>query len=538
MESTEAAYQREYRRRRKANGGARLTQPVVAVAEPEPSVVGVSWPSDPAGAIQAWAIASLKVPPGHPAAGKPLELPQFIIDFFRDALADGIFEAGLFCARKQAKSAAIAVLLLAHLAEDGPLRSPGFRAGAVSVSKEKAVELWQQCRDIASASGLEGIFFGKVPRVVSSRFGRAEFLSADASSGHSSSFDVSIIDELGIMHERDRELLSGMISATSAKNGRLLCISILGRSPLSAEMVDRAGRPGTVIHLHQAKADCGLFDRDEWRKANPALGQIKSFQYMEFAADRAASTPSEEASFRSHHLNQPVGVSQEMICGIDRWVLCETKPRPDRTGPVHIGVDLGGSTSLSAIALFWPTCSRLEVYVAAGSDPDLATRGRRDGVGDRYERMESRGELRTFGGRVTPCAPLLEWVAELTAEEQVVAVVADRYRESEFRDAMDAAGVSWRTEFRAQGSGQHGSEDIRSFQKSVEGGTLRPGQSLALSSAIRDSVIRYDQNNNPSLEKARTKGRIDPLSAAVLAVGAGSRAAVPEAEVSYFHIPI
>ena len=50
MESTEAAYQREYRRRRKANGGARLTQPVVAVAEPEPHA-GVPWPDDPAGAV-------------------------------------------------------------------------------------------------------------------------------------------------------------------------------------------------------------------------------------------------------------------------------------------------------------------------------------------------------------------------------------------------------------------------------------------------------------------------------------------------------
>ena len=45
-------------------------------------------------------------------------------------------------------------------------------------------------------------------------------------------------------------------------------------------------------------------------------------------------------------------------------------------------------------------------------------------------------------------------------------------------------------------------------------------------------------NGNPSLNKGRQRGRIDVLSAAVLAIGAGSRAAVPEAEVSFYHIPL
>ena len=63
--------------------------------------------------------------------------------------------------------------------------------------------------------------------------------------------------------------------------------------------------------------------------------------------------------------------------------------------------------------------------------------------------------------------------------------------------------------------------------------TLRPGENLLISSAIADSIIRYDGNGNPALDKARRKGRIDALSAAVLAVGAGERAtARPQSEWS------
>ena len=71
--------------------------------------------------------------------------------------------------------------------------------------------------------------------------------------------------------------------------------------------------------------------------------------------------------------------------------------------------------------------------------------------------------------------------------------------------------------------GMDGSADVRSFQRKVESGELRPGESLLLASAIAESRLRYDGNGNGALDKGRAKGRIDALSAAVIAVGLGSR---------------
>ena len=49
--------------------------------------------------------------------------------------------------------------------------------------------------------------------------------------------------------------------------------------------------------------------------------------------------------------------------------------------------------------------------------------------------------------------------------------------------------------------------------------------SLLLESAIKESIIRKDGNGNPALDKRRGSGRIDALSASIIAVGLGSRPA-------------
>ena len=96
-------------------------------------------------------------------------------------------------------------------AHKGPLRRPGLRIGTVSVTREKAGELLTQCREIAEASELAGLEFMRTPSpgmVRGADSTTADFLSADKSSGHASGFDLSIVDELGLMRERDHALVT------------------------------------------------------------------------------------------------------------------------------------------------------------------------------------------------------------------------------------------------------------------------------------------------------------------------------------------
>ena len=183
------------------------------------------FPADPATALAEWSRTKLKIPPGHPNAGKPLILPDYIVSFVDDVFKNR--ESLLCIGRKNAKSAGVAVFLLARLC--GPLRIPGYRAGVTSVTKEKAGELKRLMEQIAEASGLQGLQFLRSPapgHVVSAWGGRCDILSADKSSGMASGYDDALIDELGLLDEKHRELVSGMRSAISARDGRFIALSI------------------------------------------------------------------------------------------------------------------------------------------------------------------------------------------------------------------------------------------------------------------------------------------------------------------------
>ncbi len=255
-------------------------------------------------ALARWSRDALKVPPGHPLAGEPLALPDYGVAFIADALTHR--ESLLAIARKNAKSAVVAVYLLARLV--GPLRfeGGGYRGGVASVNRDKSAELWLQAEAVAKASGLEAIRFGKVPRCMVSPWGEVSFLSADKSAGHASGFDDSVIDDLGLFVERDRGLVNGMRSALGARNGRFIALSIMGDAPFTRELVERRAESDVAVHLYQAPADAPLDDVAAWHAANPGLAAgIKSMAYMEAEARRALATPADQAFFRAHDLNQP-----------------------------------------------------------------------------------------------------------------------------------------------------------------------------------------------------------------------------------------
>ena len=506
-----AAYMREYRRRRagaKRPGPARIPP----------------WPSDPAGALATWCRKVLKVPPGHRRAGRPLELPGYGVAFIRDALRHR--EAFLCVGRKNAKSAIVAAYLLARLV--GPLRTAGYRAGVCSVNREKAGELKQQMEGIAAASNLEGLDFRKSPapgRVVSAT-GAVDILSADKSAGHASGFDDAICDELGLFSERDRALVNGMRSSTSAKDGRFIALSIQGDAPFTAELIERANDPAVALHLYRAPDDCTLDDEAAWHAANPGIAAgIKSADYMRDEARRVLATPADQATFRAFDLNQPQDPGREMVCTVVDWEALLTGEPPARSGRCVVGIDIGESSSMSGLVAVWPDTGRAEIFAAFADTPNLLDRGMGDGVGELYSRMHERGELTVYAGRVVPPGAFLQDCAARLSGERIIAAGADRFRRAAVVTALEGAKLRWPMEWRGQGASAtaDGSADVRAFQTWVLTGRLRPTASLVMASAIKESAVYRDKLGNPALLKHRAKGRIDALSAGVIAVGLAER---------------
>ena len=497
-------YMRDYRRRKKAER--------VVVSAPIYSL-----PDDPVGALAAWAKATLVVPPGHPLAGQPMVLHAFAEDFLRagwDAQ-----ESALAVARKNSKSAICAVLALGHLV--GPLRTAGWRGAVASVSKEKASELRNQVAAIAEASKLPDITIRQAPypgRIISST-GTLETLASERTAGHSSSFDLVVIDETGLMPERSRELLAGLRSSVSAKAGRVIHISVRGDSPLFGEILDN---PAVISRIYAAPEGCEIDDRAAWAAANPALGLIKQVAYMEKEVERIRGAPHDEPSFRAFDLNQTLDPTREMICTPDDLRGCFVDELPPRQGPAYVGLDFGEATSATAAVAVWPATGRFESWMAFGDTPSLVERQRRDSAP--YVAMEARGELRTYLGRVVRPEAFLGDVQTDLAEVRVESAAADSYKDSETRDYFDRAAVRWPIDFRRVGAGKDGGKDIRAFQRLVIQSRLHMVNNLSLATAISKSTLRRDGNGNPGLDRANSRGRIDVLSAAVIACGLAEHA--------------
>lgn len=211
-----------------------------------------------------------------------------------------------------------------------------------------------------------------------------------------------------------------------------------------------------------------------------------------------------------------------MLLHVDEWLKVETIELPPRSGPVVVGLDLGGSSSMTAAAAYWPATGRVEAWGWFPSQPSLLTRGQADGVGGRYVEMAERGELAVLGDATVPVAGWVSEVMRRLEGETVAAILADRFKASELSEAFRAAGVNAPIVWRGFGW-RDGSEDIDRFRRAVFDGHVAAAPSLLLRAALADAVLLRDPAGSSKLAKGRSTGRIDPAAAAVLAVAEGAR---------------
>ena len=518
-----AAYMRDWRR------GQRLRKGVTGAAAKALARQAVTAP-DMAAALE-WIGDTLKVPSG-PLAGRPFVIEPWQAEWLLAASQTQIREAGLSIARKNGKSGVIAAVLLAHLL--GPLNRWDWRGVVTSLTGPLALELRTAIEGTAKMSGIyDQLRLVKSPppgQLWGLNDAHVRFLAADKATGHAIGADHAIIDEAGLLQENQRALWNALKSSISGRNGKFWCISIQGDGPMFAEMEAKDG--ARTVHWKRCQADpqMDISDPAAWHAANPGLASgIKSIEYMQDQADHVAVTPGDEAHFRAYDLNQSVDPHKESIVSVGEYMKCVTDapPKLGAGGDIVVGLDLGGSVSMTSGVALDPANGAMLVRGAFGDDPPLSQRAKADRVGTRYDVMVRRGELRLYPGRITPMVPFIrDFFEEVSSYGRVVVIGCDRFRKAELEQALSDAGIPSHVGivFRGQGAGAtaDGTRDVREFQKAIRAGRYRLAESPMLELAIASSVLRYDGAGNPALDKRHTNARIDALSAAVIAAGLGA----------------
>ena len=281
--------------------------------------------------------------------------------------------------------------------------------------------------------------------------------------------------------------------------------------------------------IHAAGKDDPPFQKASWAKACPSLrsGMPSLLAEIKAEADRAKKNPSLLPSFKALRLNLGTApVARNHVLDAETWQAAESST-VERAGPHVLALDLGDGAAQSAAAGYWRRTGRLEALAAFPGVPhSLKERGLRDGVAALYARCEERGELFTTPGRAVDVGLLLRRV--LASWGRPVAIVADRYRETDLRQALDAVHFPQAALIlRGQGF-KDGAEDVRLFRRGVLDGEVQPLPSLLLRAAFAEAVTLADPAGNEKLAKGaeggrRKRARDDAAAAAILAVAEGAR---------------
>ena len=523
---TDPALMRQYNRDRQRE--SRKRDKAAAAVPSVPALVAHGAP-DMALALE-WIGDTLKVPSG-PLAGRPFVIEPWQAEWLLAASQPSIREAGLSIARKNGKSGLIAAMLLAYLV--GPLNRWDWRGVVTSLTGPLALELRTAIEGTAKMSGIEGLRTVKSPppgQLWGMNDAHVRFLAADKATGHAIGADLALIDEAGLLQENQRALWNALKSSISGRNGKFWCISIQGDGPMFGELEAKDG--ARTVHWRRWQADpkMEISDPAAWDAANPGLASgIKSIEYMQDQSDHVAVTPGDEAHFRAYDLNQSVDPHKESIVSVGEYMRCVTDapPKLGAGGDIVVGLDLGGSVSMTSGVALDPANGAMLIRGAFGDDPPLSKRAKADRVGTRYDVMVRRGELRLYPGKITPVVPFIrDFFEEVSSYGRVVVIGCDRFRKAELEQALDDAGIPSHVGivFRGQGAGAtaDGTRDVREFQKAIRAGRYQLAESPMLELAIANSVLRYDGAGNPALDKRHTNARIDALSAAVIAAGLGA----------------
>lgn len=480
-------------------------------------------------------LESLSVPEGT-RAGRRLKLAPFQKAFVRGALAPKTTAAALSVGRGNGKSALSAGLALAELLgvwDQQPRREILLAAR----TRDQAQVAWNFAAGLSQSLPVdkqEKLRFRRGSKLeieyAGDGGGLLRVIAADGKSILGSAPTLALLDERGHW-ERDKgdSLEHALLSGLGKRGGRALIISTSAADdshPFSKWLDEE--QEGVYRQEHRPPPGIPADDLESLLLANPGskAGIGSSQEWLLAQARRAiARGGSALTSFRLYNRNERVsGETRDLLLTVDQWLSCETADLPPRQGAVVIGVDLGGSASMTAAAFYWPETGRLECLGCFPSKPDLLTRGQADGVGSRYVEMKDRGELSTLGDATVPVSPWLIETLRHVAGLQIAAIVADRYKQSELGEAIDRSGIRAPIVWRGQGF-RDGGEDCERFRRACFDGKVKAAPSLLLRSAFADAVCLRDPANNLKLAKARSNGRIDAAAASVLAVAEGARIA-------------
>ena len=481
--------------------------------------------------VMAFAEKYLVVPEGQ-LVGQPIRIATFQESFIRSVYDNPVQtrRAVLSKARKNAKSATIAILLLASLI--GPERMQNAQIIAAAMTRDQAGLIYSLARKMLGPNPALSVllqFSDSAKRIRATKNGsQFKAISSDAASAHGLSPRIVILDEAGQIVGPVSPFVDALTSAQGAYDDPLMIVistQAANDADLLSTWIDEARDsqdPATVVHLYAADKDADLMDEEQWAHANPALGLFRSRADLSDQLQRAARMPATEASARNLLLNQRI-TTRKLFVAPSLWKEAAHAIDHDLflRVPVSLGLDLSMRNDLTAAVLAAKddrNVIHLKPFVFCPED-GIREKEIRDKAP--YSAWASAGHMILVPGRVID----VEWLAMFLAQEtdgMVLSEIAfDRWGIESFKQGCARAGWEPSCPWAPVGQGfKDFSPRLVSFSNALLAGRIAHGGHPLLAYAASNAIATTDPAGNQKLDKAQSSARIDPLVAAVMAAHA------------------
>lgn len=483
-------------------------------------------------------IETVCVIPEGALVGQKLRLAEFQEAFFYSVYDNPAKtrRAIFSIARKNAKSATIATIVLLHLAGPEAVLNSQIVSGAMSRDQAAlvfalAAKMVQQSELLQSRVKINPS--GK--KLLGLRMNvEYKALSAEAKTTHGLSPVLAILDEIGQIKGPQDDFIDAVTTSQGA-HAQPMLIALSTQAATDADLLsqwlddaERSQDPRIICHLYAALPDAGIMDEEGWRMANPALGLFRSLDDLVEQAKQAVRMPSVENTFRNLILNQRVAVTAPFIsravwkaCAGD-WTDFDTKTQ------LFGGLDLSGTTDLTSLALIGKIGEHWHSQIYFWTPEDgLEERAKRDRVP--YDLWAKQGLLRLTPGRTVDYEHVARDILDICDGLNVHSIGFDRWRIDLLAKEFSRLGVD--TTVAKKDGGKlplvpHGqgfkdfSPAMDVFEAELVNGRFRHDATDVLTMCAGNAVVIKDQAGNRKLDKTKATGRIDGIVATTMAFGA------------------
>lgn len=431
-------------------------------------------------------------------------------------------EAFIYVPKKNGKTELAAGMALTSFFRDGEL---GGEIYAAAAKKDQAKLVWtagktmiQQNKTLNNSCKIyqSSIHFPSI---------NASFkpIASDANTEDGGSTHFAVIDELHRFKNRD--LVDLLENSTGAREQPLLVYITTAdydRVSICNEKLEYAKkvRDGIIedIHLlpvlYMAERDDDWTDQEVWKKANPNLGISISYDEFKRAFQKAMDNPSQQNAFKRLRLNMTTEQDVRWLDMAD-WDKCGEEFNPDdlEGQECFAGLDLASNKDITALVLYFPETHHLLPYCFIPGD-NAVKRERDDRVP--YKQWATDGYMIMTEGDACDYDFIRKKVNDLNEKFNIKEIAIDRWNASQLINQLTGDGfdvVPFGQGFASM------SAPTKEFERLIIEGSLNHGKHPVLRWCASNIVVRTDEADNIKPNKEKSSERIDPIVAAIMAIG-------------------